>query len=92
MTNMTSIKDDTSTKDDTKDIIENKVDIILRQTNYTKEEATQLLINNNNDEVCVIKKYLGITSVKEVNNKQNISLNQEIYKQFRKKLVIPLKT
>ena len=63
--------------------IDDKVQKILRQTNYTKEVAEIKLKENNYDEISVIKTYFGISETKK--NKVN-SINQEIYKQIRYKL------
>ena len=52
------------------------MDIIISQTNYTKEEATELLEKYNGDYMAVIKHYLGIQPKKAPVN----SVNQEIYK------------
>ena len=57
------------------------VDIIMRQTNYSRDESEKKLIEHNNDYMKVIEEYIGITPV---SNKSNIiSVNQEKYKQFR---------
>jgi hypothetical protein len=63
--------------------ISKKVDIILRQTNFTKEEALIKLKEHNFDEIATIKSYFGIQSKKTENVK---SVNQEIYKQLRTRL------
>ena len=67
---------------DDKITFDSNIDIILRQTNYSKEEAREKLLEYNNDYVAVIKAYLGVkkdaASIK--------SVNQEIYKQLRFKL------
>ncbi len=66
------------------DSLSNNIDIILRQTNYSEEEAREKLFEYNNDYVAVIKAYLG---VKKGASKPEIkSVNQEIYKQMRFKL------
>ena len=63
--------------------IDNKIQIILRQTDYTEEIAREKLKEYNFDHLLVIKSYFGITEKKP----QVIeSLNQEIYKQMRYKL------
>jgi len=60
-----------------------KIQKIMRQTNYSEEIIKEKLKEYNFDEVSVIKNYLGI-----VEKKTNIkSVNQEIYKQMRQKLV-----
>jgi hypothetical protein len=60
-----------------------KVQLILRQTNYTEEEAAEKLIECNDDAILVIKKFLGVPEKKIV---PVSSVNQEIYKQLRYKL------
>jgi hypothetical protein len=63
--------------------IEEKVQKILRQTDYTFELALEKLKENNYDEISTIKSYFGITEKKE---QQIKSVNQEIYRQLRNKL------
>ena len=63
--------------------IEEKVQCILRQTDYTVEIAHDKLKEFNYDHLKVIKAYFGITEKKTEPVK---SLNQEIYKQMRYKL------
>ena len=65
------------------DQIAEKVQIILRQTDYTEETAIEKLKENNFDELKVIKCYFGI---QEKTNTPIKTLNQEIYKQIRYKL------
>ena len=60
-----------------------KVEVILRQTNYTVEEAREKLVQQNNDHVKVIKIFLGIQEKHEPPIK---SINQEIYRQLRYKM------
>jgi hypothetical protein len=62
---------------------ENNINMILRQTDYTYEEARDKLEECNNDPILTIKNFLGI-SVKE--RKVETSINQEIYKQLRVKM------
>jgi hypothetical protein len=63
--------------------IENKIQMILRQTDYTEEIAREKLKEHGFDEIATIKAYLGITEKKAPQIK---SVNQEIYKQLRSKL------
>jgi hypothetical protein len=65
------------------DQIEDKVQIILRQTDYNEEQAREKLKEYGFDEIATIKAYLGITEKKAPQIK---SVNQEIYKQLRSKL------
>jgi hypothetical protein len=63
--------------------MEEKIQIIMRQTDYSEEVAKRKLIDHNNDEIKVIKEYFGIVQ-KPIPS--IISINQEIYKQLRNKL------
>jgi len=63
------------------DQIDAKVQVILRQTNYTSEEAKEKLKQFNFKEEDVIRHYFGITDKK--NQQKPTSLNQNIYKQLR---------
>jgi hypothetical protein len=63
--------------------IENKIQIILRQTDYSEEVAREKLKESNFDHILVIKSFMGITEKKAPPIK---SVNQEIYKQLRYKL------
>jgi len=63
--------------------IQEKVEMILRQTDYTEEEAKNKLKEFNYDHIQVVKFYLGIPEKKEQPIK---NVNQEIYKQIRYKL------
>ncbi len=65
------------------DQIEEKIQKILRQTDYTEEVAREKLKNHGYDEIAAIKSYLGITEKKAPVPK---SVNQEIFRQLRHKL------
>ena len=65
------------------DLIEEKIQIVMRQTDYNAEVAREKLSNHNFDEISTIKAYLGIPEKKTTQVK---SINQEIYKQLRHKL------
>lgn len=65
------------------DQIYDKVQIILRQTDYSEEVAREKLKEHNFNEINVIKSYFGIGEKKQPELK---SINQEIYKQIRYKL------
>ena len=64
-----------------------KVDLIMRQTAYSREQALEYLKEFDGDYINVIKQFMGIkpkpTTIK--------SLNQEIYKQIRTKLDTSMK-
>jgi hypothetical protein len=71
--------------------IDNKVSMVMRQTDYTEELAQQKLTEYNGDIIKVIKDYLGVAEKKAL-PKPPASLNQEIYKQLRSKLDESIKT
>jgi hypothetical protein len=66
------------------DLIDDKVQKIMRQTDYNKEIALEKLKEYNFDEIATIKAYLGVPEKKTSSNIK--SINQEIYKQLRNKL------
>jgi hypothetical protein len=63
--------------------VDNKIDIIIRQTDYTKEKALEKLHQFDFDEIRVIKDYFGI---KDKKTPQIKSVNQAIYAQLRSHL------
>jgi hypothetical protein len=63
--------------------IDEHVQIIMRQTDYTEEISKEKLKEFNYDHIAVIKSYLGVTEKKAQPIK---SVNQEIYKQLRYRL------
>lgn len=63
-----------------------KIGIIRGQTNYTEEECVSLLEQHNGDYISIIKIYMGIPIAKK--EPPIKSVNQEIYKQLRKKMDI----
>ena len=65
------------------DQMNDKIQIIMRQTNYTEEIAKEKFKEFNYDHISVIKSYFGIPDKKPQPIK---SVNQEIYKQLRYKL------
>lgn len=68
-------------------IDDEKIQMVMRQTNYNENEAKQALEENNGDVMVVVKKYLGIP-IQNTNDLIKGSKNQEIYRQFRQKLHI----
>ena len=66
------------------DQIEEKVQKIIRQTDYTEELAREKLKEHSYDEIATIRSYLGIAEKKAP--PQVKSLNQEIFRQMRHKL------
>jgi hypothetical protein len=65
--------------------LDEKVDIVLNQTNYTRAEAEQQLALHKNDEVAVIRRYLRGSSEMTDKPKQTVaSKNQLVYSEIRK--------
>ena len=67
-----------------KDKVDEKINVIMRQTDYDEKTANEKLIEHCYDHIKVIKTYLGITEKKAPAGQK--SINQEIYKQLRHKL------
>lgn len=65
--------------------LEEKINLVRRQTNYTYEESKSKLIENNYDPIVVVKQYIGVKD-KNILDYKTKSLNQEIYRQLRDKL------
>ena len=63
--------------------IDDNVQIVMRQTDYTEEIAKEKLKEFNYDHLAVIRAYFGIAEKKIQPVK---SVNQEIYKQLRYRL------
>jgi hypothetical protein len=63
--------------------MDEQIDMIMRQTNYSREECIEKL-NNNNNTNDIIKEYLGISLQPSSTRKK--SLQQEIYYQIRTQL------
>ena len=65
------------------DQIDEKIQKVMRQTDYSENVAREKLKEYNFDEIATIKDYLGISEKKALPVK---SVNQEIYKQLRSRL------
>jgi len=63
---------------------ENDITLIMKQTNYTYQEASNKLVVHDFNKENVIREYLGLETKKKVASIK--SVNQEIYKQIRKEL------
>lgn len=63
--------------------LEEKIQMILRQTDYNEEQVREKMIEFNGDYMAIIKSFLGISEKKEEPIK---TINQEIYRQIRFKL------
>jgi hypothetical protein len=58
-----------------------KVELVIRQTNYSQEVAREKLELFGHNELAVIREFMGIPEKKET--QQIKSLNQSIYRQLR---------
>ena len=65
------------------DEIEEKIGILMRQTDYNEETAEKMLGKHNYDVTKCIKEYLGVPEKKET---KKMSVNQQIYTELRKQL------
>lgn len=59
---------------------EENINIILRQTTLTRDEAIEKLNIFNNDYMKVIKDFMGIDDTKR---EKQLTINQQIYKEIR---------
>jgi len=74
--------------------LEERIQIVSRQTDYTIDEIRENLLKHNYDTIKCIKEYLSQSST--TNNTKNMktdkknekSVNQQIYTELRKKLEI----
>jgi len=73
------------------DFKQNSIDIVLRQTDYDRETAIEKLEAANYVAMNVIKEYLtgGVEVVGSNKPTENLSTNQQIYKQIREFMDIP---
>ena len=62
--------------------LKENVACVLRQTNYTPEQAQARLLQHNNDVLGVIREYMQPTA-KAVPSKASPSVNQQIYREIR---------
>jgi len=69
--------------------LDKKIDIILRQTDYSYDIAREKLKAHNFNEILVIKEYLVGNRKEFVPTKKITSINQEIYNQIRTHLNKP---
>ena len=66
------------------ELLNDKIQCVLRQTNYTEQEAKEKLQLFEYDEIKCIKDYMGISEKKAP--VKSVSLNQQIYTEIRKKM------
>ena len=63
--------------------LEERILLVMRQTDYTQEVAREKLTTHNYDAIKCIKAYMGIVDKKAP---AQVSLNQQIYRQLRNQL------
>ncbi len=66
------------------DDLEERIQIVIRQTDYTQDVAREKLAACEYNHIRCIKEYMGITEKKAPT--QNVSVNQQIYRELRTKL------
>jgi len=66
------------------DEIDERVQIVMRQTDYTTEHAKSALQKHNYDTMSCIREYLGVPEKKT--QSKPVSINQQIYREIRHKL------
>jgi hypothetical protein len=67
------------------DEISERVGVVLRQTDYSEEQAKRELAKHNYDVVMCIQQYLGVLHKKN-DNKKAVSVNQRIYQELRRQM------
>jgi len=67
--------------------LEEKIQMVMRQSDYTEEQAREKLVKFEYDEIRCIRDYMGIAEKKALPQKPK-SLNQQIYSEIRNKLQI----
>lgn len=66
------------------DVIQERIEILKRQTSYSDEEASNALKKHNYDTMSCIREYLEVPTKKEEPKK--MSVNQQIYRELRNQL------
>lgn len=57
--------------------------IIVRQTNYTHEEAANKLLEHHNDVQAIVREYMTGSAVAATTSSSATTVNQQIYKEIR---------
>lgn len=61
--------------------IQNLKEIVMRQTDYSQEQALEKLEQHNNDIMSIVREYMGVSTITKKNELK--SVNQQIYKEIR---------
>ena len=59
------------------------INLVMRQTTYSEDEAKEQLEKNKWDFHLVLKQFMTPNSIKEDNNNKSINIQQTIYKEIR---------
>ena len=64
--------------------LNNLKDIVMRQTDYSEEQALEKLKEHNKDIMAIVREFMGVsTKTKDTKNNNNTSVNQQIYGEIR---------
>lgn len=59
------------------------IEMVMRNTDYTEEQAEQKLVSHNNDITSVIREYLSGTPIETIVSEESKSTNQRVYQEIR---------
>jgi len=62
---------------------EEQINMIMRQTDYTKEISEEKLKEHNNDIMSVMREYMGPSKISSKPASSKFSVNQQIFKEIR---------
>ena len=60
-----------------------KINMIMRQTNYDKEMSEKKIKEHNDDVMSVIREYMGPSKIANKPASSKFSVNQQIFKEIR---------
>jgi len=65
--------------------LNNLKDIVMRQTDYSEEQALEKLKEHNKDVIAIVREFMGVSTktTKDTKNNNNTSVNQQIYGEIR---------
>jgi hypothetical protein len=72
--------------------MEQKIEQISSQTNYSREEIIHKIEEHNGDVISIIKEYMGIKPKIENTKIKSTQINQEIYRQIRRTMDDSMRT
>ena len=59
------------------------IEMVMRNTDYTEDQAEQKLVAHNNDITSVIREYLSGTPIETIVSEESKSTNQRVYQEIR---------